>query len=576
MAKVKKVASAAGVKRYGLPEGTPLDGSNVAKKVVARTAKPYLKDAKARLNAANDAAKKSADKPSVTPSPSADPAPRRDTRRPASMHERPAAAKADDMLESPEKKAARAHKEKWMGEYGLDAQEYAELLKMEKETANAKVVNKPIAEAEADAAAADLSGNPLSPEAQGYLDEVTAMLIDKSNGASFLDDMADMYRSMPQFGTTDDQGDRVAQLPEGVDAAAMRGVFKTALMKRGLTDVEAEKLLFGEVTMPAHVSEGKARKDLEKSEREAYLKSVTEFLDDQSAVSIQGMVNSLRERDFGAQQGISADEFRALYTQKLVEKGMTEEAAAKFVDTGEIPDTDPNSPLGQKANRKFPVTDAAYGIAEHEAMTEKWADTQRSLVTDDPKAADAVVRYIGSAYDPINKALRNKEIPWENGMGADYIRNMDRALVKQKTDEPITAFRLIRLGQGDGFDPNKLTDGSFYTDNAFLSTTINPEQYTHVGSLVNYDYDNAYTMEIRVPAGQRALYSTGLPQRVRPDNLDPKDPPILPGEEELILDRGTTYRVVKNDPYQRHIVVEVFTQRVVDENGQTVSIDGGN
>lgn len=597
---VKKVASAAGVERYGLPKGTPLDGSHLAEKTAhaavektaqgkvtadnpygkkqlhgsfepkkKRTAQPYLKSAKARLTAANNVDEKKKTAPSAAPKP-AEPSAAK------ASEGKSVKGRAADMLATPEQKAATAHKHKWMVEYGLDAQEYVELVKMEKEMASAKDVDADIdAPSPSAPTTTDLSGTPLTPQAQNYLDGVADMLMDKTMGSSFLDEMTNLYKAMPGFGTQNDKGKRVTELPEGVDAKAMRGVFKTALMQRGLTDIEAEKLLYAPVTMPGHMSEESAREDLAASEKTAYLKSITDFLDEQSATSIQGMVNTLRDREFGAQQGVTADEFRALYTQKLIEKGMTKETAEKFIETGEIPDTDPDSPLGQKARRVFPLTpgNEKYPLVKHDDMTQKWADTQRSLVTDDPDAANAVVRYIGSAYDPINKALRSKEIPWEDGMSAEYIKKMDRALVKQETDTPTTVFRLFKTDAASGFDPGKLKDGSFYTDNGYVSTTVNPEQFTNVGSLVNYDYDNAYTMEIRVPAGNRALYGTGLPQRVQPDNLDPKDPPILPGEEELILDRGTTYRVIKNDPYQRHIVVEVFTQRVVDNDGQTVTDD---
>lgn len=154
----------------------------------------------------------------------------------------------------------------------------------------------------------------------------------------------------------------------------------------------------------------------------------------------------------------------------------------------------------------------------------------------DKKTAQAVLDYTGSEYAYMNGLLRMNEVETadlssaEVKQSAQMIKDMDRAM------RPVGEDIVVHRSTSSEFFAN-LNPGSQFRDRGYSSTTV-LEGYLDEVREDLYGGRDQTTLEIRVPADAKALYAPSF-QRYRNRDADI-------GEGELVLARGTEFRVVEN------------------------------
>ncbi|MER6075051.1 ADP-ribosyltransferase, partial [Streptomyces sp. NPDC001817] len=152
-----------------------------------------------------------------------------------------------------------------------------------------------------------------------------------------------------------------------------------------------------------------------------------------------------------------------------------------------------------------------------------WRDFMKSL---DHDTRSGLVTYSGSAYDPINDHLRyDKDVPQHI---LDTIKNMDEIMGARPVPEDIMVVRGTGVGhvEVDGHPIESPLDmiGGTFDDPAFTSTAL--------GKSPPRPFDaKPVWMHLRVPKDTPALWLEPISQ--------------VPGERELLLARGTEYRVTR-------------------------------
>lgn len=234
------------------------------------------------------------------------------------------------------------------------------------------------------------------------------------------------------------------------------------------------------------------------------------------------------------------------------------EKLAKFL--ADAPKIDSDEVLAAKSSKKFPkATDPAkFPNITHKVIFEKYKQRQLdSFKYNDHKEHTAISEYMTNGYKGINKPLRAGGKLDASTYGT--VKDIDRALKRQPLDAPVTVYRAMQ-----NYDRWKdMKPGDEYVDKGFVSTTVDPEELLTLGMLVGPPAKST-TMEIRVPAGIRAMYLGGMHQ-IKDDTYHTKSEigTHLDGvekgvpEAELLLARGLTFRVLANDSKSKHLVVEI-------------------
>lgn len=143
------------------------------------------------------------------------------------------------------------------------------------------------------------------------------------------------------------------------------------------------------------------------------------------------------------------------------------------------------------------------------------------------KERGSIEYYTARGYGPINEYLRSDGDVSISKNANSNLKRIDDAMSKPDAivQKPFTAYR----GWGGDFFASKPV-GSTFTDNGFVSTSVNPN-HRWGGSVAT----------VRVPTGSRGRYI--------------KTSSKYPEEMEFLANRGQTYRVVKNDA--SGIIVEI-------------------
>lgn len=144
-----------------------------------------------------------------------------------------------------------------------------------------------------------------------------------------------------------------------------------------------------------------------------------------------------------------------------------------------------------------------------------------------------VVRdYTGSAYGPMNNALRSSK----GKRTTKAIRTMDEAIERASAvpeDMQVvrtTSLRQLGITSTKG-DPRALI-GNEYVDHGYMSTSI--------GRSVKVDKTNNVRLNLRVRPGTKGIYVSGAGKMPKSQILSDYGA----GENELILARGTKYRIL--------------------------------
>ena len=149
--------------------------------------------------------------------------------------------------------------------------------------------------------------------------------------------------------------------------------------------------------------------------------------------------------------------------------------------------------------------------------------------------------YTGSGFIDVNKFLRGVGSVADPKTTQNVIKGIDQAFdAVPPLDRPIKVYRGL---DKTAFEKLNLYPGDEFRDDGFTST-----------ALTKYDAFSGVKMEIRVPAGARAIY------------VDPIS--INRGEHELIIDRSSKYRVLEvertTSPGGFDVVKSVILEMVVD------------
>jgi hypothetical protein len=137
--------------------------------------------------------------------------------------------------------------------------------------------------------------------------------------------------------------------------------------------------------------------------------------------------------------------------------------------------------------------------------------------------------YTGSAYRPINTALRKGKLPSEEHL-ANKVKHLDSWLEKSKTSEPIKVYRKVS-GHYAEILKSVMFPGAKFMDRGFISTSI------------NNGWSGDLHFEIDVPKGSRGAYVAPMSSH--------------PGEKEFLLPRETKFTVKSFNIISHVIQLEV-------------------
>jgi hypothetical protein len=139
-----------------------------------------------------------------------------------------------------------------------------------------------------------------------------------------------------------------------------------------------------------------------------------------------------------------------------------------------------------------------------------------------PSERSAFSHYQGSGYRALNKSLREEEEPRD----LNLLAGLDSVFARASgVDEPLLVYR------GGSINLSDLTPGNEYIDRGFGSTSTNPSGAFPASSSGNR-VGAKWTIEL--PPGARAVHMESLSG----DDI---------GEEEILLNRGTTFRILSVD-----------------------------
>jgi hypothetical protein len=166
----------------------------------------------------------------------------------------------------------------------------------------------------------------------------------------------------------------------------------------------------------------------------------------------------------------------------------------------------------------FASVDAAHAYGE-----EGWKSWRRGLSADE---RDAVTGYLEDV-DSVNVPLRDGELPTD--FAADYIDPLDTALGRSKIPEDMILYRGT-TAQALGADPATLV-GKTFKDLGYPSTSLSADIAMNYGDIV---------VVIEATKGMKG----GFIDRTAKDQAES----LAPQEAEVLLPRGSSFKVVSFDP----------------------------
>jgi len=167
-------------------------------------------------------------------------------------------------------------------------------------------------------------------------------------------------------------------------------------------------------------------------------------------------------------------------------------------------------------------------------------DTVLTALTSKLGAAekDALQVYSGGEFEDINAHFREGDAVGPRLSG--IISKIDSAFKGSALPSDIVVYRAIDA-EGWAAMQRSIGAGGVLMDKSYTSTSLSRKAMESFSSTMHRS-GGAMALEIRVPKGTRAIYMPSLSEH--------------PEEKELLLNRGTKYRVVSKTP--RKIVMEVI------------------
>jgi hypothetical protein len=149
----------------------------------------------------------------------------------------------------------------------------------------------------------------------------------------------------------------------------------------------------------------------------------------------------------------------------------------------------------------------------------------------EPELLESVTRFVGPAYQWINKYLRNDTLPFDIDETRSDIDNLDALTKANPLPETIVAYRGVEV-QAFGGEPYSTElpddiDGEVFEDPGFLSTSVDPNPTRQFSS-------STVQLRLTVPKGTPSYYVPNLGHR----NAD---------EMELLLGRGRKIQVIDKE-----------------------------
>ncbi|MFO3690260.1 phage minor capsid protein [Staphylococcus felis] len=159
---------------------------------------------------------------------------------------------------------------------------------------------------------------------------------------------------------------------------------------------------------------------------------------------------------------------------------------------------------------------------------EKWASylTQEEL--------NAMISYTDVAFKPINAYLNDNTFPIRDE-DKKIIPLISQAISKYKLLDPIRVYR----GVGESEYLDIIKNGKLYTFSSFKSTSIDAS----VTEYFSGGKEKGKILIVDVPIGARGAYLESIS--------------IYPEEQEFLLDRNQSFRIISDDEYKLHVEVIV-------------------
>lgn len=189
-------------------------------------------------------------------------------------------------------------------------------------------------------------------------------------------------------------------------------------------------------------------------------------------------------------------------------------------------------------------------LDEAEAWAGRFSSWSRKLTDDERKSAKY---YQGNGFKDLNPALRTGKIEGtkkfqgeDTAPMRDHRDNLDSLIAKSELDRGIVVYRGSTT---DWIGDIDRLPGTIFEDKGYTSTSLNPAQAKRFNKFAAPGKETAL-FEISVPRGARAAFMDKA-----------KDPDALAWEYEMLLPRGTRYRItetVTNDDGVTVIRAEVI------------------
>lgn len=184
--------------------------------------------------------------------------------------------------------------------------------------------------------------------------------------------------------------------------------------------------------------------------------------------------------------------------------------------------------------------DSAARMGGTQADWSKWDEHDAVLSNMSDQERDDFVEYTAGQYKDINSMLRGETAPssdYDNRL-MDRANRLESVLDKTETPEDWIVYR------GGKIPPDAMQTGTVFTDNGFISTSRSEGMAREFLPKSG----NAAIFEILVPRGTHAAYIRQYSHN--------------PSEYEMIIQRGTSFRVVSSEKRGKEYYV-----RVMAENG---------
>jgi hypothetical protein len=183
-------------------------------------------------------------------------------------------------------------------------------------------------------------------------------------------------------------------------------------------------------------------------------------------------------------------------------------------------------------------------ITEQQEIVDVLNQQRKAGYIPTPTQVDAVADYMSGSgmYSEVNTYLRTSQFdrfvsPAKQNEVLNIINQLDSVIKKAPTlQEPILTFRGVRGTKIENQFGN-LKPGDTFTDNGFVSTSLNPAAANEFARIKQANA--GYILEIINPQGTKGVFPLATRVEITPKFASPTS------EQEWLLPKGTTFEVVE-------------------------------